>query len=754
MTSGRQDKDMGLLRHGLGVALLVLAAQALGALPAGAADRSGPTCAEGPSQVGETIVGTPCADRIVVPAGVARVEGGAGNDVLIAPRPAADGSCPEGCHLGVGSQTFEGGPGNDVVYGERGNDILRGGEGNDRLYGGIGDDLLQGGPGNDFLSGGFGADAIDGEAGNDFVRGDPTQDEIVDSGPASDVDTLSYATGATPGFPNNAAYPNFSAHPGFPGVGGERGVYLNLSTGVADNGVAPDGGGVDKVEGADFERVIGTPFSDYIVGDKPGLEIWGGGGADVLIGEGPGERLDGGADGDDCVDGATSVSCESEEANGPVVPRDAAKTEVGLIAPPAEVGEAEVYVAGGSGAEGLTATYAPGPPVTVTFSLTGGVFDQSAAASAGCDIETATEAHCTPPGALDSVLIAGLGGADELQVSGFPASVSVFELGGDGGDTLTGGDATEDVLVDGPGDDTLSALGGDDALLNNEGVDQLLAGAGNDLFLSNSICDGDVLNGGEGRDNASWAKFKEGIEANIGAGDAGRPGPAGAPECGGGSLDALQGIEDLEGSSSADTLVGGPESNQLLGHAGPDTYFAEGGDDTILANSADFDPTIDCGEGNDLAVIDLPQYGDIAAPDCESVREAAPNDFRTQVELPPEVAPKPPTPEQTPPPSNRFRFGRLSLDRHRGTATLRVQVPGAGSLSLYGHRVLPVSRTATRASTLALTVRPKRGVARAMRRSRRPARVTVTVTFAPSAGTPRAQGKALSLIRAAPRRPR
>lgn len=142
--------------------------------PAGA-EIAPPSCAEGPRREGDVIVGTDCGDRIVVPAGVARVEGGPGDDVLVAPRSAADGSCPAGCHLGVGSQTFEGGPGNDIVYGERGNDVLRGGEGDDRLYGGIGDDLLQGGPGNDFLSGGFGADAIDGEAGDDFVRGDPTQ---------------------------------------------------------------------------------------------------------------------------------------------------------------------------------------------------------------------------------------------------------------------------------------------------------------------------------------------------------------------------------------------------------------------------------------------------------------------------------------------------------------------------------------------------------------------------------------------------
>ena len=123
---------------------------------------------------GRLIRGTACSDLIVVPPGVERVVGGPGDDTIVpAPIPAGVESCPAGCHLGVGSQTFEGGPGDDVVFGGRGNDRLYGGEGNDRLYGGIGDDLLRGGPGNDLLAGGFGADSLDGEEGNDYVRGPP-----------------------------------------------------------------------------------------------------------------------------------------------------------------------------------------------------------------------------------------------------------------------------------------------------------------------------------------------------------------------------------------------------------------------------------------------------------------------------------------------------------------------------------------------------------------------------------------------------
>jgi len=625
-----------------------------------------PSCAEGPVAEAGTIYGTPCDDRIVAPPGVSAVSGGGGDDVILAAPITAASSCPEGCRLGVGSQTFEGGPGDDVVYGERGNDRLFGGAGNDQLFGGIGDDLLKGGPGNDRLSGGFGADSIDGEANDDYIRGDATQDTILDTGGGND--TLSYSTGITPGFFNNHSF-DPTASKGLPSQGGERGVYLDLTANEGDNGVAPTGGGIDEnVEGASFETVIGTPFSDYIVGGEKDETIYGGGGADVILGNGGNDSLHGGADGDqldggdgsDTADGdagsdhcanATEIECESGTNTGGVVLRDPSKVSVGLMAPEFAAGS-QLYLSGSSGKDVITAIYAATPSPRVTFGLgSGAQFDSSLAASAGCQPPAASEVVCILPAPLDSVVLFGAGGDDSLQASGFPQSVSVITAGGEGNDTLTGEDSTEDVLIDGPnesspGEDILSGLGGDDALLNNGGTDHLAAGAGNDLFLSNSICDGDVLDGGAGseRDNASWAKFKSPVEARIGSGDAGRPGAGGLPECAGGTLDSLVGIEDLEGTSSSDVFYGSPGNNQLLGWAGSDSYFAGDGNDVILANSGDDDSPVDCGEGNDTALVDRPPKHDAVAPNCESVQEADVNSFRIETQLPP-----PPPPEETQP---------------------------------------------------------------------------------------------------------
>ncbi|HEX5608741.1 MAG TPA: calcium-binding protein [Solirubrobacterales bacterium] len=598
---------------------------------AGAAEAPDPSCAEGPVRVGDVTWGTPCADTIVAPPGIAAVHSGAGDDTIVAaPIAAGTDACPLECHLGVGSQTFDGGPGNDVVFGERGNDTLEGGEGDDRLFGGIGDDKVLGGPGNDRLSGGFGADSIDGQSGDDYVRGDGTIDRIFDTG--GGTDTLSYSTGITPGFGGSIAVA------GFPPAGGERGLRLELGADDenANQGVASFGGGVDEVEGANFETVIGTPFSDYIVGTAKAETIYGGGGADVLLGEGGTDTLVGGADGDN-VDGAVDT-------------RDTGEVSVGFMLP-GQPGGGQLYLVGSDGDDAVTAAYSA---TSVVFTLAGASFDASPEAASGCTLNgAATVVTCALTAPLDSVLIAGMGGDDTLSATGFPGTTSVVAIGGEGDDEIDGGEASEDVLVDGPGGggDSLEALGGDDALLHNGGPDDLFGGNGNDLFLSVSICDGEALDGGPGRDNGSWARLAEAVSARLDQAVAGEPGAGGQPSCPGGSLDTLGSIEDLEASSSGDFLVGDAGPNQLLGHLGPDTYFALAGNDTILANSGDDDPVIDCGEDADLAVIDRqPQFADAAPVGCESTREADPNSFKAPTELPPPPLPEPPPPTPLPPP--------------------------------------------------------------------------------------------------------
>lgn len=599
-------------------------------LPAGAG--AAPTCAEGPETVGTTIVGTPCADTIHAPRGITTVEGEGGDDAL---------------------------------FGGRGNDRLNGGEGNDRLYGGIGDDRLRGNAGQDRLSGGFGADSLDGEAGADFVRGDATIDAIFESGPAGENDILSYASGATPGFTNDE--PN---HAGFPSGAEGRGVFIDLfdpgasdGNGFANNGLAPAGGGVDlEFEGEDFETIIGTAFPDFIVGSPEAETIYGGGGADVIVGEGGADQLHGGAEGDSCTGAGASIDCEG--SGNTVDPRNPTAIAVGLMAPTG-IGPPALYLTGSTGVDRVAASYSVLPTPRVTFELlpgSVGSFDTDPAAGEGCGAPAAGKVLCLLPAEPDSLLLAGLAGNDVLSASGLPVSTSLVLLGGPGNDNLAG-DPTEDALVDGPGNDVSAAGAGDDALPNNEGGDNLDAGAGDDLFVSNAICDGDSLNGGDGRDNANWANFNQSVTIDMGARAAGLVGPQGQAQCPSAELlTELVAIEDVEGSGGDDTLVGDSSDNQLLGRTGHDSYFAEEGNDSILANSGDQDLTIDCGLGFDTALIDHPQHEDPTPVECESIEARDPDSFRPP-DTPPDPNPEPeppveeagpssppPAPTQSPPP--------------------------------------------------------------------------------------------------------
>jgi Ca2+-binding RTX toxin-like protein len=603
-------RPTGLL---LGLLLLALAS----APPAGAA----PSCAEGPQTVGDTIVGTPCDDTIHAPRGIGTV-------------------------LGEG--------GNDSLFGGRGNDSLFGGEGDDRLYGGVGDDRVRGGPGDDLLSGGFGADSLDGEAGNDLDRGDATVDELGDSG--GGTDTLSFATGATPGFPNPGAF--FEAA-GFPSGAEGRGVYVDLGDDFANDGLAPSGGGVDKplapeTTFGNFEVVIGTPFDDYIVGTSDSETFYGGGGADLIDGGGGADVAYGGAEGDGCIVPVAGMN-ECEFSGEEIQPRDPGTVSAGPMASQSSAGQA-FYLSGSDGADDVVASYASGQ---VSFTLGGNPAGDFAV----------TE----PP---DSILLAGNAGNDTLTATqGFPASTSVVLLGGEGNDLLTGGE-TEDALIDGAGDDLASAGGGDDAVPNNGGADVLAAGAGDDLFVSNAVCDGDSLDGGPGSDNANWANFNTAIAIEMAAGSAGLIGPDGRPECASASLlTSLSGLEDTEGTSFGDVMVGDSGPNQLLGRLGPDSYFAGAGDDSILANSGtpvpDPDPVIDCGEGFDTAQIDFPENGPDAAPvGCEAIHERAPNSFRPPdtppPPVPPPAGPPPPAPDRTPPRTRIVTAPRKALTLLRG----------------------------------------------------------------------------------------
>jgi hypothetical protein len=108
-------------------------------------------------------------------------------------------------------------------------------------------------------------------------------------------------------------------------------------------------------------------------------------------------------------------------------------------------------------------------------------------------------------------------------------------------------------------------------------------------------------------------------------------------------------------------------------------------------------------------------------------------------------APQPPPPPR--PPSNEFAIGGLTLNKHRGTAALAVEVPGPGTLTLAGPGLLTTGPVA-----FAAPGEVKLGVSatgRVKRRLRRSGTViaNATVSYIPSGGAANSKVAGVQLVK-------
>jgi len=95
---------------------------------------------------------------------------------------------------------------------------------------------------------------------------------------------------------------------------------------------------------------------------------------------------------------------------------------------------------------------------------------------------------------------------------------------------------------------------------------------------------------------------------------------------------------------------------------------------------------------------------------------------------------------------NNFKFGKLIRNKKKGTAKLKVKVPYAGKLTLTGKKVKKVKRSAKKAGTVVLNIRPKPKAKKALAAAGS-LKVRIKVTFKPTGGTARSKGRTVKLIR-------
>jgi Ca2+-binding RTX toxin-like protein len=201
---------------------------------------------------------------------------------------------------------------------------------------------------------------------------------------------------------------------------------------------------------------------------------------------------------------------------------------------------------------------------------------------------------------------AGTGGSGDDDLAGGPHDDVLG--GGPGLDTVNGGEG-DDELSGGDDRDILEGAQDDDTIRGGGGNDAFRGGGGDDLMLGGRDGEGsDTFDGGPGVDTVNYT-FASGVSVTI---ELTNDNPDGEP----GEGDAVfENVENVTGSTQADTLTGDGDANVLDGSPGPDrvtgaagadTLLGGDGDDTIDARDGARDARINCGAGaGDVADADL-----------------------------------------------------------------------------------------------------------------------------------------------------
>ena len=491
------------------------------------------------------------------------------------------------------AETLTGGADADTLYGYGGNDKLIGNAGDDVLAGMAGNDTLQGGEGDDYLMGGAGSDTLEGGNGVDW-----------------------------------AAYEDATA-----------GVTVSLAITTAQN---TGGGGSDKL--VSIENLYGSAFNDVLTGDANINNLAGDAGNDTLSGAAGDDNLFGGAGADSLLGGQGDDYIQAGAGNDTIDGGNGADWAAYDDATSGVTVNLTLTTAqdtGGGGVDklvGVENVYGSQFNDVLTGdannnTLVGDWGNDTLVGGAGDDVLVDRIGNNVIDGGdgFDTVSYEGLSFGDprygvqvDLQGVGGAAAFGYSPtigahlgvndvlysiegvIGSIAGDTISG-NAAENYLAGGAGDDDLTAVGGGDVLDGGDGDDQLRAsqvgsgdylsgGAGEDVFFTQfgaTTLDGGagddsfyvlrspgmvgvtLVQGGEGSDTLELGN-SYGISdavANLSV--------SGAQDIGGGQQLILTGVENLAGGMGNDVLTGDSGANKLWGGFGNDTLNGGVGADSL-----------------------------------------------------------------------------------------------------------------------------------------------------------------------------
>jgi hypothetical protein len=229
----------------------------------------------------------------------------------------------------------------------------------------------------------------------------------------------------------------------------------------------------------------------------------------------------------------------------------------------------------------------------------------SLSAPGACTRRGTSSVSC-PQGPSTVVNVDLRGGDDALAVTLPDApALSVVASGGAGDDVLDASGAAAGALRGDGGDDRLLAGRGAFDVTGGTGNDELVGGPGGSStrFLADAAPDGaDSLVGGPGADSADYSARTAGLVLSAdGLADDGAPG------------------EGDNIAPAVETLVGGAGADVLVGAPGPSVLMAMAGDDQVQSRD-DAADQVDCGDGADVAVLDLVDVTNA----CETEQRPAP----------------------------------------------------------------------------------------------------------------------------------
>ncbi|MFM2389352.1 MAG: hypothetical protein RLZZ437_907, partial [Pseudomonadota bacterium] len=210
----------------------------------------------------------------------------------------------------------------------------------------------------------------------------------------------------------------------------------------------------------------------------------------------------------------------------------------------------------------------------------------------GVDTLQGGEGNDTLTGGSGADILSGGDGSDTADYTGSvdAVNVSLAALAASGGDAA--GDVLTSIenLTGTEGNDALEGDGQANVLSGGRGNDTLTGGAGDDMLSGGRGAD--ALFGGDGIDIASYAQSETGVLVNL----------ADLASSGGDAAgDTFTGIEIIEASFHADTLIGDAGDNRLRGGAGGDLIDGGAGFDTADYTTSSSAVAVDLGAGTGSA---------------------------------------------------------------------------------------------------------------------------------------------------------